>query len=129
MNNQARTQVFVTQEVPTVDYTPAAKWGDIVFVTGSNDKLSPIQGSLNNKVVIDKIKRVLEGFNHGDLLICSGSPAIMAIASAVIGDKLAKVLSWDGRSGSYFEVYTGMGQFNKPMKNDDYDPSSPNGWD
>lgn len=109
MNNEVRPKVFITQEVPTVDYTPAAKWGDIVFITGSNDKLSPIPGSLNNTGVIRKIERVLQDFKSGDMLVCSGSPAIMAITSAVLGDKLQRVLSWDGRSGSYFEINTGLG--------------------
>ena len=100
----SRPTVFVTQEVSTVDYSQAAKWGDIVFITSGNDRLSPIPGSLNNKGIINKIHRVLEAFERGDLLVCSGSPAIMVISAAVIGDKLERVLSWDAKSSSYFEV-------------------------
>lgn len=100
------TKVFITQEVSTVDYTPAAKWGELVFVTSGNDKFSPIQASYNNKNIIEKIERVVAGFKNGDLLVCTGSPAVMAVVAAKIGaEKLERVLSWDGRSASYFEVW------------------------
>lgn len=104
MKNNSESRVFVTQEVFSIDYTSAAKWGDIVFITSSSDKMSSIPGSLNNRGVINKIIRILEGFRSNDFLVCSGSPAIMAISAAVLGDRLEKILAWDARSASYFEI-------------------------
>ena len=98
------TTVFVTQEVATVDYTPAIQWGELHFVTGSNDRMSPIPQSLNNKIILDKIDRELEHFKTDDVLVCSGSPAIMTIIAAKLGEKLTRILAWDGRSSSYFEI-------------------------
>ena len=97
-------KVFVTQEVSAVDYSPAAVFGDLVFVTSYNDRFSAIPTSLNNANTIEKIKSMLSDFNSDDYLICTGAPATMAICGAVLGGKLHNLLVWDNRSMSYFEI-------------------------
>lgn len=96
--------VFITQEVPNVDYSPAAEFGDLVFVTGFNDRLSPHPNSLNNPQIVNRIKQSLSAFKRGDYLICTGAPAHMLICGAVLGDKLEKMLVWDNRETRYFEM-------------------------
>lgn len=97
-------KVFVTQEVSTVDYSQAAEWGELIFVTASNDKISPMYNSLNNRIILDKIDRVLENFQDDDMLVCTGAPSVMAIIGSKLGGKLRRMLIWDGKSSSYFEI-------------------------
>lgn len=97
-------RVFISQEVSTVDYAPAAIHGDLVFVTSYNDRFSPNPNSVNNTDTIDKINRVLADFKSDDLLVCTGAPAIMALCGAVLGDRLKRLLIWDNRMYSYFEI-------------------------
>lgn len=99
-----KPRVFVTQEVPSVDYTPAIDYGDLVFVTSNGDRLSPHPQSLNNTVIMEQIGRKLADFTHDDYLVCTGAPAQMAIVAARLGDRLKKLLVWDNREMKYFEV-------------------------
>lgn len=98
------SQVFISQEVASVDYTPAIEFGDLVFVTSANDRLSPHQHSLNNVNIMDKIRHELSNFNEDDFLVCTGAPANMVLCGAVLGSKLKKMLVWDNRMNNYFEV-------------------------
>lgn len=98
------SRIFVTQEVAAVDYTPAAVFGDLVFVTSYNDRLSPIPSSINNTNTVGRIRSILADFNPDDYLVCTGAPTIMAICAAILGDRLHNILTWDNRSMSYFEV-------------------------
>lgn len=98
------SKVYVSQEVSNVDYAPAAVFGDLVFVTSSSDRLSPIPSSVNNANTISKIRSVLADFNSDDYLVCTGAPAVMSICGAVLGDRLKRLLVWDSRAFNYFEV-------------------------
>lgn len=105
MNNKVKQpRVFVTQETTAVDYTPATKFGDLVFVTGVNDRITPYQESLSNAIMMDKINSRIADFNDSDYLICTGAPTNMAIVANKLGAKLKKILAWDNRTMSYFEV-------------------------
>jgi hypothetical protein len=98
-------KVYVTQENNNVDYLPACKFGDLVFITGSNHRVSHHPQSLNTKETLDKIIYTLEHFNSDeDYLLCTGSPVIMAICGSVLGNRLRKVLNWDNRAYQYNEV-------------------------
>lgn len=98
-------KVYITQENGGVDYMPATKFGDLVFVSGSNQRFSPHKASLDNKLIINQIENMLKDFNvDEDYLLCTGSPTIMAVCGFLIpGDKL-RILNWDNRSRDYFEV-------------------------
>lgn len=94
-------RVFITQETSTVDYTPATKYGDLIFVTGINDRLSIHSGSFNNQVIVERVKTILSGFQPDDYLVCSGAPAMMALVGSIIGDRLKNILVWDNRTMKY----------------------------
>lgn len=97
-------RVFVTQETTSVDYTPATKFGDLIFVTATSDRFSPHLNSLNNINIVNKIKCTLADFQEGDFLVCTGAPVNMALCGMVLGDKLKRILCWDNRMNDYFEV-------------------------
>lgn len=96
-------KVYVTQE-SQLDYTPALKYGDIVFLTSPGDRLSAIPTSLGNEEIIWKIEKRLSEFTEDDYLLCTGAPAHMAIAGSILGKRLKKLLVWDGRAMSYFPL-------------------------
>lgn len=98
------SKVYVTQEVPSVDYTAATEFGDLVFVTGFNDRLSSHPSSLNNATVLADIEDRLRGFGPNDYLVCTGAPAHMALCGAVLGDRLKQLLVWDNREMRYFTI-------------------------
>lgn len=99
------SKVFVTQENSAVDYLPATKYGDLVFVIGSNQRLVPYAQSVENKLVIEQIRTVLLDFNADeDYLLCTGSPTIMALCASELGPDLKKILNWDNRMRDYFIV-------------------------
>lgn len=98
------SKVFVTQENSAVDYLPATKYGDLVFVVGANQRLVPYTGSIENKLVIEQIRTVLLDFDPEDYLLCTGSPTIMALCASELGPDLKKVLNWDNRMRDYFVV-------------------------
>jgi hypothetical protein len=97
-------KVFITQEVSTVNYSLAIGWGDLVFVTAQKDRLSPHSKSVNNAQLLDHMAKVLSTFTEDDYLICTGAPAHMAIAGAMLGPRLKHLLVWDNRENAYFEV-------------------------
>lgn len=97
-------KVFITQETSTVNYSLAVNWGDLVFITSANDRLSPHASSINNVNLIAQMAKVLEDFTPDDYLICTGAPAHMAIVGSILGPKLKNLLVWDNRETKYFEV-------------------------
>ena len=98
-------KVYVTQENSAVDYMPATKYGDLVFVIGSNQRLVPHPESIDNKLVLEQISTVLMEFDpEEDYLLCTGSPTIMALCASELGSDLRKILNWDNRMRDYFVV-------------------------
>lgn len=99
------SKVYVTQENSAVDYLPATKYGDIIFVVGSNQRLVPHPGSMDNRLVLEQLRTVLMEFNPDeDYLLCTGSPTIMALCASELGPDLKKILNWDNRMRDYFVV-------------------------
>ena len=97
-------KVFITQETTNIDYTPAVQFGDLVFVSGIHDRLSPHPNSLNNANIMKRVCSALDQFEPDDYLVCSGSPAMMAIVGNLLGEKLHNVLIWDNRESKYFNL-------------------------
>ena len=99
------SKVFVTQENSAVDYLPATKYGDLVFVIGSSQRLVSHANSMENKLILEQISTVLMDFDFDeDYLLCTGSPTIMALCAAELGPDLKKILNWDNRMRDYFVV-------------------------
>ena len=104
IGNPARSTVYITQDNPAADYTPAIKYGELVFVTAHNDRLSPHSASSANTTTIEKIRSILADFKEEDYFLCTGAPAHMAMSAAYLGSRLKKLLVWDNRSNDYFVV-------------------------
>ncbi len=98
-------KVYITQESGSVDYLPACAFGDLVFITGSNQRISHLPQSIDTQLVMEQIITILADFDADvDYLLCTGSPTIMAICGATLGEDLHKILSWDNRAHKYFVV-------------------------
>ena len=96
---------FILQENSAVDYLPATKYGDLVFVIGSNQRLVPYTQSVENDLITEQIRTALLDFNPSeDFLLCTGSPTIMALCASELGPDLKRILNWDNRMRDYFIV-------------------------
>lgn len=94
-------KVYITQETTNADYTPAVKFGDIIFISGVHDRISPFTHSLNNSDILKRVQSICETFEPEDYLVCSGSPTMMAIVGNLLGDRLNNILVWDNREAVY----------------------------
>jgi len=98
-------RVFVTQEQSRLNYLPAEKFGQIVFIT--RDEFSAVASSLSNQALIDEIWKKLADFApDDDYIVFSGSPTVAAAVFAVIG-KIADaftVLRWSNRDSFYTPI-------------------------
>lgn len=99
--------VYVAHENARLNYTPAARYGEIHFVTGN--EFSPIPGSPSNKRIMAAVATMAELFDPGrDYLLLSGDPIIIGICMAALAQSercgqagYYRVLKWDGQSRSY----------------------------
>jgi hypothetical protein len=101
----AKSTVFVTQEQTKLNYMPAEKYGEIVFLT--RDDFSPVAGSLSNVALIQQIKDKLAAFDPGrDYIVFSGSPTVAAAVFAHLGALVSnfKVLRWSNRDSQYTPI-------------------------
>lgn len=100
------TQVFVTQENPTFDYSPVEAFGNPVFVTASD--FSGATNSLFNEDLSKIIKAMMQRFKPDeDYLVPSGSPLITAfclVALRDLGVKRFPILRWSNRDRAYKPV-------------------------
>ena len=98
-------KVYVTQEVPTANYHPAEKYGDVVFLCTT--EVSGATASLHNVKLINSIRERLKLFNPADDFIApSGSPIISCIAMAIVREKGSKFtfLKWNNRDFAYTPI-------------------------
>lgn len=102
-----KSKVFVTQEMPRLDYTPAQKFGEIVFIVRQD--YSPVAGSLINESINQAIAEKLRNFDfENDYLVFSGSPTVAAAVFAFIGRKGQRpfcVLRWSNRDCIYIPIH------------------------
>lgn len=111
MNNPSisdkRPRVFVTQEAPQLNFTPAEEFGDVVFLT--RDDFSPISASLNNHALQQEIEAKLAHFDpERDFLCFAGSPTVAAYAFMTIGRldrRDVRVLRWSNRDRRYYPIH------------------------
>lgn len=100
------SNVYVTQEQPKLNYLPAQKFGDIVFLVA--DDFSPVAGSLSNVKLIEQIKQKLKAFDEAnDYVVFSGSPTVAAAVFAHLGSKgvnSVRVLRWSNQNLHYTPI-------------------------
>lgn len=98
-------RVYITQESPRFNYTPAERFGEVRFLT-AND-ISPIANSLLNAQTIAAVRTQLSDFNADiDYLAPSGSPIITGIAMAILHERFDnfRVLRWSNVDREYVVV-------------------------
>jgi hypothetical protein len=103
-----RTRVYVTYESDKMNYSPAEKYGDVHFVTGTD--LSPMKNSHRNKEIEKDFKYFCTDYMPGsDYLVLTGSTVFVAWFMMKLyqacPNKPHKILRWDNISRSY-QVYT-----------------------
>jgi hypothetical protein len=102
-----RPRVFVTQEAPQLNFTPAEQFGDVVFLT--RDDFSPVAGSLNNHALQLEIEAKLAHFDPArDFLCFAGSPTVAAYAFMTLGRlnrRDVRLLRWSNRDRQYYVVH------------------------
>lgn len=106
----SKPRVFVTQEMDRLDYSPAEKFGDVVFLTRS--EFSHVKSSLGNIELVRQIRDRLADFNAEiDFVVCSGSPTVAAAVFAIIGRKCGRwtILRWSNRDFAYNPVEITIG--------------------
>lgn len=102
MSQAPQARVFVTQEMPKLDYTPAEKFGEVVFL--ARNDFSPVASSLINVDLMGSIKSGLKNFNESvDYVVFSGSPIVAAAVFAQLGKTVQSIrlLRWNNRDNTY----------------------------
>jgi hypothetical protein len=102
------SRVFVVQEAlkqgvagprPVVDISPAAKYGELVYLLNWSDaKLK------NPDAVASTLWQKLSTFSDDDYLLMVGSPTAMALTAAIamdINNGRARLLMWDRDDRAY----------------------------
>jgi hypothetical protein len=109
MSHKSTPRVFVTQEVrnprQNIDYSPARKFGDVVFLTMMD--FSSDEGSISNKALIEEIRTRLRDFNpQTDFVVTTGSPVVAAVVFMILRERtsMVKFLRWSNRDYCYQEV-------------------------
>lgn len=95
--------VYVTHEIPTLDFGPAYKWGDslvAVFPPGAG------QVTLSPHVAIARARQVLRNMTQDDYLILAGDPVIIGLCVAIAAELVGRVklLRFDRHTFSYVLV-------------------------
>lgn len=87
--------------VPTVDLTPARKFGELRVM------LPPNFGSMVGAPLVEAIKERMAGFRECDFLLAVGDPTLIAAAAGVAalrtGGRL-RVLKWDRHMRDYILI-------------------------
>lgn len=99
------SKVFVVQENPRMDYSPAEAHGEVVFMTA--EEFKPMANSLRNKVILEDVQRHMDKFDpENDLLILTGNPMVMGYAfhQAMKKSNSINCLQWDRIHGEYRQV-------------------------
>ena len=94
--------VYVVQEMRHLNYTPAEKFGEVVFMTNTEFRLQP--GSQQNELTLSKIQSDLAKFQpERDFIVLTGGPVLCGIVLHMIlrDYGVANVLHWDGMARSY----------------------------
>ena len=102
-------RVFITQEVPTANYTTAENFGRVEVLTAS--ELSHIRNSAHNRKLVGLLRERLADFNPSiDFIAPRGSPIITGIVFAILHEKSDEfnVLKWNSRDRMYVPIYVNI---------------------
>jgi len=92
--------VWIFQENPNNDYTPAEKWGEVKFVTGSD--LKSWADSPSTKNYHQDVKIFLRHYKpNEDFIIVTGNPVAICHLGMVLPVGHHRFLKWDHRAGEY----------------------------
>lgn len=86
---------------PKFDFSPAAEFGQLSFLLGSN--ASPF----NLAPVLPELQERLKGFSDDDYLLLVGSPVLLGLAVAIAADYNdgnVKMLQWSGVKRCYIPI-------------------------
>jgi hypothetical protein len=93
--------VYVTQEAPGRNLTPARKYGELsVLLPPGNLVLSP-------GPTIKRLRRGLLSYTDNDYLLLMGDPVGMSLAFAIAASRtggIVKVLKWDRQKEDYWPI-------------------------
>jgi len=84
--------------VPTINIQPAAEHGEVVIMMTANARFHPVSD------LIRDLSSLLSGYDYeaGDCFVAVGDPAIIAVASAILGRQgKFTILKWDRTLGRY----------------------------
>lgn len=100
-------KVWVTQEQPGFDFTPAEGFGEVNFLT--NNDLTNNKKSLHNTALIAALRHKLRQFNPDwDWVVIAGSPYVAAVVFMILaihGHREIRVLRWQNRDHQYIPMY------------------------
>jgi hypothetical protein len=98
--NPAR--VFVTQENPKINITPALKYGKIEVLLAPGEEIV-----LGASYCVNRMDALLRDFSDADYLLPVGNPVAIAIAAALAARYNRgrfNVLKWDNRQHVYYPI-------------------------
>ena len=107
----SQPKVFITQENPNLNYSPAEQFGDVHFLTRGD--FSPIKNSLNNEFIVDELRKKLKDYNPAtDYLVVSGSPVVSAVVFMLIREitQVVRILRWSNRDQVYQPLFISIVQ-------------------
>lgn len=93
--------VYVIQEVPGRDLTPAMDFGTLEWLLPHGDTIISIEPT------VARLRRKLQTFNDNDWLILIGDPVAIGLASAIAADMnggYINLLKWDKRHKKYIPI-------------------------
>ncbi len=94
--------VYVVQENPRYNITPAQRFGEIIVLLppGAQVMFSP-------GPTVHELNRKLQHFSDEDYLLCIGDPVAIGIATAVAcrwNQGRARLLKWDRQETDYYAI-------------------------
>lgn len=98
-------RVFITQEMPQLNYMAAEEFGQIEFLT-RND-WSPIAASLNNEQLLADVRTKLADYSADrDHIVVSGSPVVAAVVFMVLAriTRRVSILKYSNRDQRYTKL-------------------------
>jgi hypothetical protein len=104
-----RPRVFVTQEVPTANYTDVERFGDPQFLCSS--EVSDVPNSLHTQTLVGMMRvRFTEYDPERDFIAPSGSPILAGLVFAMAREKgdTFNVLKWNNRDRCYTAIRIGV---------------------
>ena len=94
--------VFVVQEMPKHDISPALRYGNVEILLPAN-----MQIAFSTVPAIRKLKNKLRTYTDADYLLLTGDPVAIGIACAIVNfynNGRFNALKWDRREHMYIPV-------------------------